>query len=90
MALGAPAPRLIAEIFRRPFIQVAAGVIVGCVLVGAVVAFASSGSGVALARHAALLLAYGIAMMGVCTLACIGPMMRALRVEPMEALKEDA
>ena len=89
VALGAPAPRLIAEIFRRPFIQVAAGVIVGCVLVGAVVAFASRGSGVAMARHAALLLAYGIAMMGVCALACIGPILRALRVEPIEALKND-
>jgi ABC-type antimicrobial peptide transport system permease subunit len=89
VALGAPTPRLIAEIFRRPFIQVAAGVIVGCVLVGAVVVFASRGSGVAMARNAALLLAYGITMMGVCALACIGPMMRALRVEPMEALKDD-
>ena len=42
-----------------------------------------------MARHAALLLAYGIAMMGVCALACIGPILRALRVEPVEALKED-
>ena len=57
---------------------------------GAVVAFASRGSGVAMTRHAALLLAYGIAMMGMCVLACIGPMMRAPRVEPVEALKEDA
>jgi len=89
VALGAPTPRLMAEIFRRPFIQVASGVMVGCVLVGAVVAFSSRGSGAALARNGALLLAYGIAMMGVCALACIGPMRRALRVEPMEALKED-
>ena len=90
VALGAPALRLIAEIFRRPIIQVAAGVIVGCLLVGAVVAFASRGSGgVAMTRHAALLLAYGIAMMGVCALACIGPILRALRVEPVEALKND-
>ena len=87
--LGCSAPRVIADIFRRPLLQVAAGVVVGCGLVGAVVAFARSGSGVAMARQAALLLAYGIAVMGVCALACIGPTMRALRVDPMEALKDD-
>jgi predicted permease len=88
VALGAPAPRLIAEIFRRPLLQVAAGIVVGCGLL-AVVAFARSGSGVDMARQAALLLAYGIVMMGVCVLACIGPILRALRVEPVEALRED-
>lgn len=40
-------------------------------------------------RHAALLLAYGIVMMAVCGLACIGPVVRALRVEPTEALREE-
>ncbi|MEX2262195.1 MAG: ABC transporter permease [Bryobacteraceae bacterium] len=89
VALGAQVPRLIAEIFRRPLLQVAAGVVAGCGLL-AVVAFARSASGVAMARDAALLLAYGIAMMGVCVLACIGPILRALRVEPVEALREDA
>ena len=89
VALGAPAPRVIADIFRRPLLQVATGVVAGCGLL-AVVAFARSGSGVAMARQAALLLAYGIAVMGVCVLACIGPALRALRVDPVEALREDA
>jgi hypothetical protein len=89
VALGAPAPRVIASIFRRPLLQVATGVVTGCGLL-AVVAFARSGSGVAMARQAALLLAYGIAVMGVCVLACIGPALRALRVDPVEALREDA
>jgi predicted permease len=89
VALGAPTALLVAEIFRRPFILVGGGVIVGCGLVGAVVAFANSGSGVAMAGNAALLLGYGIAMLGVCALACIGPIVRALRVEPVEALKDD-
>jgi len=89
VALGAPAPRLVTGIFRQPFLQVAAGVMVGCVLVGGVVAAASGGSGAALARNAALLLACGIAMMAVCALACIGPVLRALRVPPAEALKDD-
>jgi predicted permease len=89
VALGAPAQRVIADIFRRPLLQVATGVVVGCGLL-ALVAFARSGSGVAMARQAALLLAYGIAVMGVCVLACIGPALRALRVDPVEALREDA
>lgn len=89
VALGAPARRVIVDIFRRPLIQVATGVVVGCSLL-AVVAFARSGSGIAMARQAALLLAYGIAVMGVCVLACIGPALRALRVDPVEALREDA
>jgi len=42
-----------------------------------------------MASNAALLLAYGIAMMGVSALAYIGPILRALRVEPVETRKED-
>jgi putative ABC transport system permease protein len=86
VALGAPALRVIADIFRRPLLQVAMGVVAGCSLL-AVVAFARSGSGIAMARQSALLLAYGIAVMGVCVLACIGPALRALRVDPAEALR---
>jgi predicted permease len=89
VALGAPASRVIASIFRRPLLQVAAGVVAGCGLL-AVVAFARSGSGAAMARQAALLVAYGIAVMGVCVIACLGPALRALRLDPAEALREDA
>ncbi len=89
VALGAQVPRLIADIFRRPLGQVAAGIVLGFVLLGAVMALAGSGSGAAIAKHAGLLFAYGIAMMGVCALACIGPILRALRVEPVEALRDD-
>jgi predicted permease len=89
VALGASAPRLIAEVFRGPLIQVVAGVAAGCGLL-ALVTFTRSESGVAAARQAAILLAYGAGVVGVCALACIGPTLRALRVDPSEALREDA
>jgi predicted permease len=89
MALGAPAARMIADIFRRPLLQVVAGVVAGCSLLG-LVAFARSGWGGGAARQAALLLVYGIAVVGVCLVACIGPALRALRVDPAEALRDDA
>ncbi|MCB1019909.1 MAG: ABC transporter permease, partial [Acidobacteria bacterium] len=71
LALGASAPRLIGEIFRGPLVQVAVGVVAGCGLL-AVRVFARSESGEAMAKEAALLLAYGVAVMGVCALACVG------------------
>jgi predicted permease len=86
VALGAQAPRIMAEIFRRPIGHVATGVAVGCVPVGMFMILLAKGvtiSGVI------LLLGYAIAMMGVCALACIWPTLRALRVEPTVALSAD-
>ena len=40
-------------------------------------------------RHAVLLLGYGAAMMGVCALACVGPLLRVFRVEPTDVLRDD-
>ena len=40
-------------------------------------------------RQAALVLVYGAAMTGVCVLACIGPLLRVLRVEPTDVLRDD-
>ena len=92
VALGAQLSNVVATVFRRPFFQVAAGVAVGCMMMGSLVAMAMRDADVGagtVTRHAALLLAYGAAMMGVCALACIGPLLRVFRVEPTDVLRDD-
>ena len=84
VALGARPGRVIAEIFRNPLVQVVSGVSLGCVLVAAIVWMLTSGR--ASLGDAWLLLAWGAGMLVVCALACVGPTVRALRVEPREAL----
>ena len=88
VALGAWPVRVISEVFRKPFAQIAIGVLVGCVLVAALVWALTSGR--ATARDAGLLLVLGLGVVGVCGLACIAPTMRALRVEPSEALRAES
>jgi len=92
MALGAQISNIVANVFRGPFFQVALGVGVGCLMMGSLVAMAIRGSDVGagtVTRHAALLFAYGAAMIGVCALACIGPLLRVFRVEPTDVLRDD-
>ncbi len=92
VALGAQVSNIVTNVFRGPFFQVAAGVAVGCVMMGSLVAVAIRDSDVGLGtvtRHAALLLAYGATMMGICGLACIGPLLRVFRVEPTDVLRDD-
>jgi ABC-type lipoprotein release transport system permease subunit len=96
VALGASSRRIITSIFRRPLIQVAIGVVVGTVLVG----FGAIGiqnteqfRGIrppGLTVTEVLLLAvHATLMLGVCTLACVVPTARALRVQPTEALRAE-
>jgi putative ABC transport system permease protein len=92
MALGAQISNVVANVFRGPFFQVAVGIAVGCVMMGSLVAVAMRDSDVGVGtvtRHAALLLVYGATMMGVCALACIGPLLRVFRVEPTDVLRDD-
>jgi predicted permease len=94
VALGASARKVITSIFRRPLIQVTLGVIAGIVLiaVGSIVAgnttqFNGTGIGGLALADIPILVAYAILMLGVCALACVVPTVRALRVQPMEALR---
>jgi putative ABC transport system permease protein len=96
IALGASARRVITSIFRRPLTQVTIGVIVGSVLI-AVAAIgvqqttqfaAMKGRGLTFG-DVALLSGYAVLMFGVCLTACVVPTIRALRVQPTEALRAE-
>jgi putative ABC transport system permease protein len=94
VALGASARKVITSIFRRPLIQVTLGVIAGTVLIAVAsigvantTQFSGTGIGGLTAADIPILVAYAILMLGVCALACVVPTVRALRVEPMEALR---
>jgi hypothetical protein len=92
VALGAQISNVVSHIFRGPFLQVAVGVAMGCLLMGGMVALfqrnANLGAG-EVTKHAVLLVGYGAMMMGVCGLACVGPLMQILRVQPTEVLRDD-
>ena len=51
--------------------------------------FRGTGVGVLTLGDSALLVGYAILMVGVCTLACVVPTLRALRVQPTEALRTE-
>jgi putative ABC transport system permease protein len=87
IALGASTARVVADTFRRPLARMAAGVAIGCVLVALLVWAITNGR--AAPRDALLLLAFGTVMTAVCALACIGPTLRALGVQPAEALSAE-
>jgi putative ABC transport system permease protein len=97
VALGAGARRVITSIFRRPLTQVSMGVIAGSILifvasigVGNTTQFSGTGiGGMLTSGEVALLIVYAILMLGVCALACVVPTIRALRVQPTEALRSE-
>jgi hypothetical protein len=87
IALGADRRRVVTAIFKRPIRQVALGVLAG----GGIVAFLTRAvMGAHTVSQAGLVVAYGAVMMLVCLTACIVPTLRALRIEPTEALREEA
>ena len=96
VALGAGGRRIITSIFRRPLTQVGLGIVAGSILIGlGTVAMKNTEQfrGVyppgLTAGEIALLVAHATLMLAVCLLACVVPSIRALRVQPMDALRSD-
>jgi predicted permease len=94
VALGASRRRVIVATFRRPLLQVALGIVVGTAIVFTAASlikyteFPGSETDLTL-EGMAMIIAYGIVMMGVCMLACLVPTRRALSIEPTIALRTE-
>jgi predicted permease len=78
-ALGARPNRIVADIFRRAFLQIGAGVLAGSALAALL--------GLGSMRDVWLLLAADAIMFAVGLAACAIPLRRALRIDPTEALR---
>jgi ABC-type antimicrobial peptide transport system permease subunit len=96
VALGASARGVITSIFRKPLTQVVLGVVAGTTLIAlAAIGIQRTTEFSAIeprgltAGEIAMLIGYAILMVGVCMLACVVPTIRALRVQPTEALRAE-
>jgi putative ABC transport system permease protein len=94
VALGASRQRVIAATFRRPLLQVATGILVGTAIVFAAAWLTRNtelpgSEGDLTLQGMAVIISYGIVMLGVCLLACVMPTRRALDIEPTVALRTE-
>ena len=94
VALGASRKRVVVATFRRPLFQVALGVFVGTAIIfTAATLFKNTdlpGSENDLTLQGmAMIIGYGIVMLGVCMLGCVVPTRRALNIEPTIALRTE-
>ena len=94
VALGASRRRVVAATFRRPLLQVTLGVVVGTAIIFTVATMIKytelPGSERDLTfRGMAMIVGYGIVMLGVCMLGCVAPTRRALNIEPTIALRTE-
>jgi predicted permease len=96
VALGANARSVVAAIFRRPLMQVGAGVAIGAMLAAGFLAFMVScqdggceDAGVVTFSRAGLLVFYALVVLFICLMACVVPTRRALAIQPTEALRTE-
>jgi predicted permease len=86
-ALGADARRILRGVFSRVFAQLAGGAVVG--MICAFVADSVSGGELLQDRAAVVLPLVALAMTAVGVLAALGPARRGLRIQPIEALRQE-
>jgi predicted permease len=84
VALGSPRSRVVITILRRPLIQLTSGSVFGALLTFGVSRLMELTVGFSLG-----LIAVGPIIFAVCLLACIVPARRALRVDPIAALRAE-
>jgi predicted permease len=92
IALGADGRSIVFAVFARTFMQVGLGFLVGTGMFAGLVILSGVGSEGGLrfsARDAAVFLSYTAVALAICVLACITPVRRALRIEPIVALRAD-
>ena len=94
VALGASRRRVLAATFRRPLLQVTGGIVVGTTIVFTAASlikyteFPGSETDLTV-QGMAMIIGYGIVMLGVCMLGCVVPTRRALNIEPTIALRTE-
>lgn len=87
VALGADRRRIVGAIIRRPLWQISIGILAGTALV--VLAFLGLRGSTPTPVEVAGIVAYAVAMLAVCLSACVGPVRRALRLQPSDVLRAD-
>jgi putative ABC transport system permease protein len=94
VALGASRKGVVLATFRRPLFQVAAGVVIGTAIIFTAATllkytqFPGSEKDLTV-QGMAMIIGYGIVMLGVCMLGCVVPTRRALSIEPTIALRTE-
>ena len=93
VALGSSRSRVVFTILRRPFIQVATGSVLGPILFSMIPIVLGLDDGAFLIAvtpaYVMGMAGYTVFMFGVCMLACLVPVRRVLRVDPIAALRTE-
>jgi putative ABC transport system permease protein len=94
VALGASRQRVVFATFRRPLLQVTLGVGVGTAIIFTAAMLMRNtelpgSEGELTLLGMAMIIGFGIVMLGVCLLGCVVPTHRALNIEPTIALRTE-
>jgi hypothetical protein len=90
VALGAPPARVLRSVFRKPLAQVGGGILTGAGLLVIIPVIGGGWDGeLPSIEQIAWFAAYLALLTAVCALACVVPSRRALRIEPVDAMRTD-